>query len=122
MGGAQISVGRLGVITEVDLRIVPQRMFTRTVTSGTFDELVASVEAVASAYSAALAANASAAEVSTVLAPLDMMQVRPTARVHCPSQNACYGVYGACHRGTEGAGATGLDTFEPLCASLLLRL
>lgn len=76
MGSAQISVGRLGVITEVDLRIVPQRMLTRIVTDETFDELVTGVEAAASAYSAALAANASAAEALRALAPLDMTQAR----------------------------------------------
>ena len=79
-------MGRLGVITEVDLRIVPQRMLTRIVTDGTFDELVTGVEAAASAYSAALAANASAAEALRALAPLDMTQAR---RATLPGSSQC---------------------------------
>ncbi|KAK9825646.1 hypothetical protein WJX81_004482, partial [Elliptochloris bilobata] len=60
----QISVGRLGVITELDIRIVPQRMLTRTIETQSFAEAIASVEAVAAAHGAALAANASDAEMS----------------------------------------------------------
>lgn len=93
MDGAQISVGRLGVIVEVDLRIVPQRMLTRIVTDETFDELVAGVEAAASAYSAAVAANASAAEALRALEPLDMTQARPAAlpgSPQCASLSTAY--------------------------------
>lgn len=86
-------MGRLGVITEVDLRIVPQRMLTCTVSTGTFDELVTGVEAAASAYAAALAANASAAEALRALAPLDMTQAR---RATLPGSSQCASLFTEC--------------------------
>ncbi|KAK9838533.1 hypothetical protein WJX81_005953 [Elliptochloris bilobata] len=71
----QVSVGRLGVITELDFEIVPQQMLTRTVVSQTIDEAVHSITAVSAAYAAALAANASASEIQAIIAPLDMTQL-----------------------------------------------
>jgi len=59
---AQVSVGRLGVITELEFGIVPQRMLTRTVLSERVEDTVKSLAAVSAAYAAALAANASASD------------------------------------------------------------
>ncbi len=73
---AQVSVGRLGVITELEFGIVPQRMLTRTVLSERVEDTVKSLAAVSAAYAAALAANASASDIQAVLAPLDMTQAR----------------------------------------------
>lgn len=67
-------MGRLGIITELDFEIVPQQMLMRTAVSLTIDEAVDSIAAVSSAYAAALAGNASASQIQSVLAPLDMMQ------------------------------------------------
>jgi hypothetical protein len=73
---AQVSVGRLGVITELEFGIVPQRMLTRTVLSERVEDTVKSLAAGSAAYAAALAANASASDIQAVLAPLDMTQAR----------------------------------------------
>ena len=70
----QVSVGRLGVITELDFEIVPQQMLVRTAVSLTIDEAVDGIAAVSSAYAAVLAANASASQIQSILAPLDMTQ------------------------------------------------
>ena len=70
----QVSVGRLGVITELDFEIVPQQMLARTAVSLSIDEAVDGIAAVSSAYAAALSANASASQIQEVLAPLDMTQ------------------------------------------------
>ena len=67
-------MGRLGVIMELDFEIVPQQILTRTAVSLTIDEAVGSIAAVSSAYAAALAANASASDMQSILAPLDMTQ------------------------------------------------
>jgi len=75
--GGQVSVGRLGVITELDVAIVPQRLLARTVMTEALDDFIASVEAAAAAHAAAVAVRAPAAEVLAALAPLDMTQVQP---------------------------------------------
>jgi len=73
---AQVNVGRLGVITELEFGIVPQRMLTRTVLSERVEDTVKSLAAVSAAYAAALAANASASDAQAILGPLDMTQAR----------------------------------------------
>ena len=76
MGLEQISVGRLGVLTELEFDIVPMKNYTRTVTSVGFIDWVQSVQQISQAY-AAIANGTSTASPSAVLAPLDMTQVRP---------------------------------------------
>lgn len=51
------SVGRLGVVTELTLRIVPQTAVTRTLADLTFDEFAAEVRKVQDAYNEAKAAD-----------------------------------------------------------------
>lgn len=50
----QIGVGRLGVITEVELEIVPQDMLEREVFSTSFDDFVAAMKQLQDDYVAAL--------------------------------------------------------------------
>ena len=72
--GTQISVGRLGVITEVDMMITPQALVTRTQTPFTWTGFVAWTANISDAYKAALASGDQAA-ISAALATVDMAQV-----------------------------------------------
>lgn len=72
---AQISVGRLGVITEVDFSIIPQQLLTRTVTNITFADFSKWAATAQDSYKAALQSGSEDA-ISAALQPLDRTQVR----------------------------------------------
>lgn len=74
-GHAQISVGRLGIITELDFIITPQALITRTQQQLSWAQFVAWIGFTQDAYRAALASGSQAA-ISAALAPLDMAQVQ----------------------------------------------
>ena len=69
-----LSVGRLGVIVEVTLKIVPNELMVRTGREITFNEWVDELHVVQENYKAALAANDSAAA-DKVLAQIDETMV-----------------------------------------------
>jgi hypothetical protein len=71
----QLGVGRLGIVTEVDLMILRQRMLTRAVTPQTFWEFVNWTQGIQAGYKQALASGDQAA-ISAALSPIDMTQVR----------------------------------------------
>lgn len=70
----QISVGRLGVITEVDFAIIPQQLLTRTLTNMTFSDFQQWMAKNQDSYKAALQSG-SPASISAALQPLDRTQV-----------------------------------------------
>ncbi len=70
----QISVGRLGVITEVDFSIIPQQLLTRAVTNITFGDFQRWTATAQDSYKAALQSNSEVA-ISAALQPLDRTQV-----------------------------------------------
>ena len=72
---AQISVGRLGVITEVEFRVIPQQLLTRGVTNITFTDFQKWAATAQDSYKAALQSNDKDA-IRTALQPLDRTQVR----------------------------------------------
>ena len=71
---AQISVGRLGVITEVDFSIIPQQLLTRSVTNITFADFAKLAATAQDSYKAALQSDSEDA-ISAALQPLDRTQV-----------------------------------------------
>lgn len=71
---AQISVGRLGVITEVEFSIIPQQLLTRGVTNITFVDFQKWAATAQDNYKAALQ-NDDEEAISTALQPLDRTQV-----------------------------------------------
>lgn len=70
-----VSVGRLGVITDVTMRIVPNEPVTRIGKEMSFNDFVDELQVTQDAYKAALAANDSAA-VDTALSQVDETMVR----------------------------------------------
>ena len=70
----QISVGRLGVIIEVDFSIIPQQLLTRSVTNITFTDFQKWTATAQDSYKAALQSNSEVA-ISAALQPLDRTQV-----------------------------------------------
>ena len=80
----QISVGRLGVITEVDFEIMPQQLLTRTLTNITFADFQTWLSNIQNTYTAALQTN-NPANISAALKPLDRTQVhKPFLRSFLP--------------------------------------
>ena len=79
-------MGRLGIITELDIIITPQAMVTRTQQQLSWAQFVAWIGATQETYKAALASGSQAA-ISAALAPLDMAQV------------CCCCVYWGCKQG-----------------------
>ena len=73
--GVQLAVGRLGIITEIDFKIVPQRLLTRKVVPQTFDAFLEWTLAAQDRYKEAVAGGSEAA-ISASLAEVDMTQVR----------------------------------------------
>ena len=71
---AQISVGRLGVITEVEFRIIPQQLLTRGVTNITFTDFQKWAATAQDSYKTAVQSSDENA-ISTALQPLDRTQV-----------------------------------------------
>ncbi len=78
---AQVSVGRLGIITRLKFPIQPQMAVQRTVTISSMGEFVNEIMAVQENYKAALGAGSKSAvaksAVREALAPLDDVQVKP---------------------------------------------
>ena len=72
----QISVGRLGVVTEVDFSIIPQQLLTRTVTNITFADFHRWAAIIQDNYKTAVVSGSQSA-ISAALQPLDRTQVRP---------------------------------------------
>ena len=70
----QLAVGRLGIVTEIDFKIVPQRMLTRTVTTQSFDGFVAWTLAAQDRFKTALASGSQTA-ISDSLRAVDQTQV-----------------------------------------------
>ena len=66
----QISVGRLGVITEVEFNIIPQQLLTRGVTNITFADFQKWAATAPASYKAAVQSGDETA-ISTALQPLD---------------------------------------------------
>ena len=72
---AQISVGRLGIITELDFVITPQQYLTRTETTISWQQFVNWTMALQEGYKAAIASGSQAA-IEAALEPADMVQVQ----------------------------------------------
>ncbi|EIE25101.1 hypothetical protein COCSUDRAFT_40439 [Coccomyxa subellipsoidea C-169] len=70
----QLAVGRLGIITEIDFKIVPQRLLTRKVVPQTFDAFLEWTLAAQDRYKEAVAGGSEAA-ISASLAEVDMTQL-----------------------------------------------
>ncbi len=70
----QLAVGRLGIVTEIDFKIVPQRLLTRTVTTQSFDDFVAWTLAAQDRFKTALASGSQTA-ISDSLRAVDQTQV-----------------------------------------------
>ncbi|KAK9908861.1 hypothetical protein WJX75_003902 [Coccomyxa subellipsoidea] len=70
----QLAVGRLGIITEVDFKITPQSLLTRTVVPQSFEEFVAWTTAVQERYKDAVASGLEAA-ISQSLTTVDRTQL-----------------------------------------------
>ena len=70
----QISVGRLGVITELDFKIIPQQLLTRTLDNLTFSEYQSWLTSIQNTYKAALRSG-DPSQISAALKPLDRTQV-----------------------------------------------
>lgn len=70
----QLAVGRLGIVTEIDFKIIPQRLLTRTVMTQSFDDFVAWTMAAQERFKAAVASGSQAA-VSDSLRAVDQTQV-----------------------------------------------
>ena len=70
----QISVGRLGVITELDFEIIPQQLLTRTLDNLTFSEYQSWITSIQNTYKAALQSG-DPGQISSALKPLDRTQV-----------------------------------------------
>ena len=70
----QISVGRLGVITELDFDIIPQQLLTRTLDNLTFSEYQSWITSIQNTYKAALQSG-DPGRISAALKPLDRTQV-----------------------------------------------
>ena len=70
----QISVGRLGVITELDFEIIPQQLLTRTLDNLTFSEYQSWLTSIQNTYKAALQSG-DPSQISAALKPLDRTQV-----------------------------------------------
>ena len=75
MARLQISVGRLGIITELDFVMDPQALVTRTQQQLSWAQFVAWIAFTEDAYKVGLASGSQAA-ISAALAPLDMAQVQ----------------------------------------------
>ncbi|CAK0783638.1 hypothetical protein CVIRNUC_006837 [Coccomyxa viridis] len=71
---AQISVGRLGVITELDFEIIPQQLLTRTLDNLTFSEYQSWLTSIQNTYKAALQSG-DPSQISAALKPLDRTQL-----------------------------------------------
>ncbi len=70
----QLAVGRLGIVTEIDFKIVPQRLLTRTVMTQTFDEFVSWTMKAQERFKAAVASGSQTA-ISDSLRAVDQTQV-----------------------------------------------
>lgn len=69
----QLAVGRLGIVTEIDFKIIPQRLLTRSVVNQTFGEFINWTVDIQDRYKLALASGSEAA-ISEALSPVDMTQ------------------------------------------------
>ena len=78
----QLAVGRLGIITEVDFKITPQSLLTRTVVPQSFEEFVAWTTAVQERYKDAVASGLEAA-ISQSLTTVDRTQVCTSIHPPC---------------------------------------
>ncbi|BDA41344.1 probable D-arabinono-1,4-lactone oxidase at N-terminal half [Coccomyxa sp. Obi] len=70
----QLAVGRLGIVTEIDFKIVPQRLLTRTVETQSFDDFVAWTMAAQERFKAAVASGSQTA-ISDSLRAVDQTQL-----------------------------------------------
>ena len=77
---AQVSVGRLGVITEIEFEIVPQRMVQRDTYTTSFDDFVDAIQALQDEHNEAQENGPEA--VASVLAAYEGTQVQ------CPAWEA----------------------------------
>ena len=76
---AQVSVGRLGIITRLKFPIQPQMAVQRTVTISSLGEFVLEIMAAQENYKAALATGSQSAT-RAALQPLDNVQVMAAVR------------------------------------------
>ncbi len=74
-GAVQMSIGHIGVIHELTLKIVPQVPVQRTLTEGTIDSLVQQLKSVQAAFLDAKRTGGEDA-IAAAIRPLDEMQVR----------------------------------------------
>ena len=82
----QVSVGRLGIITELEFDVIPQQNLTRTGHRLAWGEFVNLLLKLQSDYTGVVAGSASAAD---VLDPWEGTQVRPAGQARAQPASAC---------------------------------